>query len=80
MGDASTSRLRWELENNVLAVGGGAGGEDLLFKYDHAEQQVVQQQKPWTKDPHFFKQWVEEDFPDKRERERDREREDAERS
>lgn len=54
MGDASTSRQRWELENTVQNIGGE--DVDALFKYDHAEQQIVQQQKPWTKDPHFFKQ------------------------
>ena len=29
---------------------------DGYFKYDQAEQQAVQQQKPWARDPHFFKQ------------------------
>ncbi len=59
MADPSTSgagvaRMRWELENNVQAQGGE--DVDALFRHDAAEQQVVQQQKPWTKDPHFFKQ------------------------
>lgn len=53
--ESSTARvpqLRWELENNLQS-----GIEvDALFKYDAAEQQVVQQQKPWSKDPHYFKQ------------------------
>ena len=49
---SSDARLRWELENNVQAV----TDVDALFKYDAAEQQVMQQQKPWSKDPHFFKQ------------------------
>lgn len=58
--DASTSRQRWELENNVQTVGGGpstSGGEDVdaLFKYDPAEQQLIQSQKPWAKDPHHYK-------------------------
>lgn len=48
----STARMRWELENNVQNV----ASTDALYKYDHAEQQAIQSQKPWTKDPHFFKQ------------------------
>ncbi len=51
-GDASTSRARWELENSVQAV----SDVDAYFKYDAASQQAIQQQKPWAKDPHFFKQ------------------------
>lgn len=47
----STARMRWELENNVQNV----TSTDGLYKYDHAEQQAIQSQKPWTKDPHFFK-------------------------
>jgi len=43
--------MRWELENNVHNV-----STDLLYKYDAAEQQAIQAQKPWTKDPHYFKQ------------------------
>lgn len=49
---SGTARARWELENQVQAV----GDTDSLFKYDPAEHQVVLQQKPWSKDPHFFKQ------------------------
>lgn len=45
--------MRWELENNVQNV-----STDALYKYDAAEQQAIQAQKPWTKDPHFFKQCV----------------------
>lgn len=46
-----TARMRWELENQVQNV----QSTDVLYKYDHAEQQAIQSQKPWTKDPHFFK-------------------------
>lgn len=52
MGDSSTARARWELENNVQNV----EDIDALFKYNLAEAQAVQQQKPWSKDPHYFKQ------------------------
>jgi COP9 signalosome complex subunit 5 len=50
-GGASTAQLRWELENSVRA-----SATDALYTYDAAEQQAIQAQKPWTKDPHFFKQ------------------------
>eukprot|EP00879_Flechtneria_rotunda_P030406 GHRR01033035.1.p1 GENE.GHRR01033035.1~~GHRR01033035.1.p1 ORF type:complete len:141 (+),score=35.16 GHRR01033035.1:244-666(+) len=48
--DTANARLRWELENNVQNV-----STDVLYKYDQAEQQAIQSQKPWTKDPHYFK-------------------------
>lgn len=54
MADAGPARARWELENNVQ----NTEDVDALFKYDPAEQQMVQSSKPWAKDPHFFKQWV----------------------
>lgn len=53
MADASTSaQRRWELENNVQVDEEVEG----FFRYNHAEQQAVQQQKPWSKDPHLYKQ------------------------
>ena len=52
MGDTSTARARWELENNVQAV----EDIDALFKYNAEADRAVQQQKPWAKDPHHFKQ------------------------
>jgi len=53
MAEASTSaQRRWELENNVQADDEVEG----FFRYNHAEQQAVQQQKPWSKDPHLYKQ------------------------
>lgn len=52
VASTSTARARWELENNVQV----ADETDQLWKYDAAEQAAIQQQKPWTKDPHFFKQ------------------------
>jgi COP9 signalosome complex subunit 5 len=53
MASTSTARARWELENNVQQQ---ADSVDSYFKYDQAEQTAIQQQKPWSKDPHFFKQ------------------------
>ena len=53
--DQKAAQQRWELENDVQRVD---AGDDAYYKYDHASQQALQQQKPWTKDPHYFKQCV----------------------
>ena len=54
--EASTSKARWELENNIqTTAAAGAEDVDALFKYDPAEQQLIQSQKPWAKDPHHYK-------------------------
>ena len=52
--EASTSQARWELENDVQITGGADG----FFTYNAAEQQAIQQQKPWTKDPQYFQKYV----------------------
>ena len=49
---AAAARTRWELENNIQAV----SEVDGYFKFNLAEQQAIQQQKPWARDPHYFKQ------------------------
>ncbi|KAJ9517658.1 hypothetical protein QJQ45_025133 [Haematococcus lacustris] len=49
--EASTSKARWELENEVQTL----DETDALFRYDAREQQLIQQQKPWSKNPHHFK-------------------------
>lgn len=54
MAGSSDAQKRWELENTVQNV----EGSDAYYVYDGAEQQALQQQKPWTKDPHYFKQCV----------------------
>lgn len=51
---STNAQKRWELENDVRAL----SEADSLFKYNREEQQAVQQQKPWARDPHFFKQCV----------------------
>lgn len=48
--DGADARRRWELENEV-----GPSEVEQFYHYDNAEQQAMQQQKPWSKDPHFFK-------------------------
>lgn len=56
--EASTSsamiaRQTWEIENNIVAM--ESPGSDGVFEYDEAAQSSIQQQKPWSRDPHFFK-------------------------
>lgn len=50
----SVAQQRWELENAVAST--SASEADALYKYDLQEQQTIQQQKPWQKDPQYFKQ------------------------
>lgn len=50
MADRTGARQRWELENDMQDI-----QSDAYYKYDASEQQALQQQKPWTKDPHYFK-------------------------
>eukprot|EP00271_Cylindrocystis_brebissonii_P011503 TRINITY_DN29344_c0_g1_i1.p1 TRINITY_DN29344_c0_g1~~TRINITY_DN29344_c0_g1_i1.p1 ORF type:complete len:375 (-),score=63.42 TRINITY_DN29344_c0_g1_i1:327-1451(-) len=45
------SRQRWELENKITNV----SDADAIFKFNDAQQSAIQQQKAWTKDPHYFK-------------------------
>jgi len=47
---ASDQQKRWELENNVQA-----SDPDQIYKYDAAKYQAFLQTRPWTKDPHYFK-------------------------
>lgn len=52
--DTSAAKTRWELENDV----GEASTSDIdqLYRWDPAEFTAVQEAKPWTQDPHYFKQ------------------------
>eukprot|EP00976_Prorocentrum_cordatum_P019986 404967-Prorocentrum_minimum.AAC.1 len=52
---SSAGMQRWELENNVAEIGPEV---DAIFKYDEVQQSAIQAQKPWTKDPHYFKHWM----------------------
>lgn len=55
MGDfGKTAQLRWELENNVEHV----SSSDAYFQYNAAEQQAIQNLKPWKQDPGYYKKWV----------------------
>lgn len=53
---AAVARQTWELENNIVNMESTSSPDsDSLYFYDEAAQSAIQQQKPWTKDPHFFK-------------------------
>jgi hypothetical protein len=52
---AATARARWELENGVASAGPEDADVEALYRFDPAEQSAMQQQRPWAKDPHFFK-------------------------
>ena len=44
----------WELENEVVALESGTDADSIYF-YDEVSQSKMQQEKPWTSDPHFFR-------------------------
>ncbi|KAH8917064.1 Mov34-domain-containing protein [Atractiella rhizophila] len=49
-GEASTSKLTWELANDVQPI-----EADKIFRYDGDEQRKILEQRPWKQDPHYFK-------------------------
>ena len=57
MVDPGAAQQRWELENEVAQPQPDAVA-DSYYHYDLAEQQQLQREKPWSKDPHYFKQCV----------------------
>lgn len=50
---AGVARQTWELENNIVDT--TLSDSDAIFEYDDTMQESIQTQKPWTRDPHFFK-------------------------
>jgi COP9 signalosome complex subunit 5 len=54
MVDSSTARQRWELENEIPQLGNSADIESL-YKWDGDAARLLQNEKPWAKDPHYFK-------------------------
>lgn len=46
--DASMAQKRWEMENNIEQV-------DSIFRYNAQKQREILSAKPWSKDPHYFK-------------------------
>lgn len=55
-GESSTAQQRWELENVIPK--NDPSDIEALYKWDPQEQRKIQQEKPWTKDPHYFKRCV----------------------
>ncbi|GAA0164139.1 translation initiation factor [Lithospermum erythrorhizon] len=47
---SSIARRTWELENNILD-----SSSDAIFHYDDATQAKFQSERPWVRDPHYFK-------------------------
>ncbi|MCO5576969.1 hypothetical protein L7F22_030790 [Adiantum nelumboides] len=51
---AAVARQTWEIEINITTLEGGAES-DSVYVYDEAGQALIQQRKPWLRDPHYFK-------------------------
>ncbi|XP_046860486.1 COP9 signalosome complex subunit 5-like [Xenia sp. Carnegie-2017] len=51
MASSSLAQKTWEMENNMEFV----SSVDAIFSYNGQEQQEILSAKPWTKDPHYFK-------------------------
>jgi hypothetical protein len=54
MTDAQAAQLRWELENGI--EGAESADIDSLYRWDPDATRAIQNEKPWTKDPNYFKQ------------------------
>lgn len=55
---AAIAQKTWELENNIVSMDSGGPSDtdlDAIYVYDEAAQAKVQQEKPWSSDPHYFK-------------------------
>eukprot|EP01024_Parvocaulis_polyphysoides_P022602 TRINITY_DN20952_c0_g1_i1.p2 TRINITY_DN20952_c0_g1~~TRINITY_DN20952_c0_g1_i1.p2 ORF type:complete len:392 (+),score=53.72 TRINITY_DN20952_c0_g1_i1:73-1248(+) len=48
--DAASSRMRWELDNNIQKI----EGQDELWNYDPAEHTRILNEKPWSQNPKYF--------------------------
>lgn len=54
--DSGQARQTWELENRIESFPSGSSSDvDAIYRYDEAEHALVLSRKPWTKDPHYFK-------------------------
>ncbi|CAI7788033.1 unnamed protein product [Closterium sp. NIES-54] len=51
--DSLQARQTWELENRIEPV--ASADVDTIYRYDERIHADVLSQKPWTKDPHYFK-------------------------
>ncbi|KAH9303986.1 hypothetical protein KI387_008390 [Taxus chinensis] len=52
---SSIAQQTWELENNIVNMDVPNAECDAIYRYDEAGQSKVQQDKPWSRDPHYFK-------------------------
>lgn len=54
---AVLAQKTWELENNIVSMESQVTNGDLDSKYvyDEAAQAKVQQDRPWSQDPNYFK-------------------------
>ncbi|CAI5950268.1 unnamed protein product [Closterium sp. NIES-64] len=51
--DSLQARQTWELENRIEPL--ASADVDTIYRYDERIHADVLSQKPWTKDPHYFK-------------------------
>uniref|UniRef100_A0A7M5WTM2 COP9 signalosome complex subunit 5 n=1 Tax=Clytia hemisphaerica TaxID=252671 RepID=A0A7M5WTM2_9CNID len=49
--DSEMAKKTYELQNNIETV----NTVDEIYKYSQEKQQEILSRKPWTKDPHYFK-------------------------
>ncbi|RWR75296.1 COP9 signalosome complex subunit 5b-like protein [Cinnamomum micranthum f. kanehirae] len=54
---AVVAQRTWELENNIISMESQVinGDLDSIYVYDEAAQSQVQQDRPWSQDPNYFK-------------------------
>lgn len=52
---ATIAQQTWELENNIVNMDGPSAESDSIYYYDEVAQKKIQQDKPWSRDPHYFK-------------------------
>lgn len=54
---AVLAQKTWELENNIISMESQVTNGDLdsIYVYDEAAQAKVQQDRPWSQDPNYFK-------------------------
>eukprot|EP00128_Syssomonas_multiformis_P014217 Colp12_sorted_trinity150504_noHs@14714 len=51
MSASASAKARFELENDIKEV----DGSDAIFHYDEQQHKQMIQAKPWSSDPHYFK-------------------------
>ncbi|CAG8701046.1 32875_t:CDS:2 [Gigaspora margarita] len=49
--DSDIARKTFEFSNNIVTVD---PAQDFIYRYDTEEQSQINQEKPWTKDVHYF--------------------------